>query len=89
MSYSQFREWSDADRGLVLALLAERAETCPSCGHPMSVCRDPATAGTWQVVEEICQPTRVARAVAEDVAKTGRRGVIVATRRVEVVQRGD
>jgi len=74
-------EWTDADRGLVLALLAERKETCTSCGHPMSVCRDPSTAGTWTVVQDVCQPSRIAQAVAEDVAKTKKRGVVFATRR--------
>lgn len=73
--------WGDEDRALVLALLAERADTCPSCGHPVDVCRDPATAGHWQVLQEICQPGRVAQAVAEDVAKDGRRGVVISTRR--------
>jgi hypothetical protein len=75
-------EWTDADRGLVLALLAERAETCPSCGHLTSVCRDESTAGTWQVLEEVCQPSRVAQAVAEGVAEGKRRGVVLLTRRV-------
>lgn len=71
-------EWSELDRGLVLALLAERAETCKMCGHPMSVCRDPKTAGTWLVTEEICQPSRVAQATAEQ-SKT--RGVVFHTHR--------
>lgn len=74
-------EWTDADRGLVLALLAEKADTCPSCGHPMSVCRDPSTAGTWQVEEQICEPTRIAQAVAENNAEAKRRGVMLLTRR--------
>jgi hypothetical protein len=73
-------EWTDTDRGLVLALLAERRDTCPSCGHPMSQCRDRRTAGTWQVVQEVCQPTRVAQAVAEDVRDSKRRGVVLLTR---------
>jgi hypothetical protein len=76
-------DWTDYDRGLVLALLAEQKDTCPSCGHLMSVCRDPATAGTWHVREEICQPSRILQAVAEDVAKSKpkRRGVMLASRR--------
>ena len=46
------------DRGLVLALLAERADACPMCGHPMSQCRDPRTAGSWEVVPGTCEPDR-------------------------------
>lgn len=65
----------------MLALLAERKETCPSCGHPMSVCRDPATAGKWTVVQTVCQPTRIAQAEAENVAKSKKRGVVLSTRR--------
>lgn len=66
----------------MLALLAERAEKCPQCGHPMSVCRDPRTAGTWRVIEEICQPSRVAQAVAENAAAAKRRGVVFKTARI-------
>lgn len=75
-------EWTDADRGLVLALLEERRDACPMCGHPMSECRDPHTAGTWQVSEEICQPSRVAQAAQENAnEKKRRRGVVMKTRR--------
>jgi len=77
ISYSDFREWSDVDRGLLLALLAERAAVCSLCGHPMSECRDPKTAGTWQVLQEVCQPSRVAQAVAEEAG----RGVVLTTKR--------
>jgi hypothetical protein len=75
--------WTDTDRGLLLALLAERKDVCPSCGHPMSVCRDPSTAGSWTVVQEVCQPTRVAQAEAEKVAeaKPKKRGVVFKTKR--------
>lgn len=74
-------QWTDLDRGLVLALLAERSERCPLCNHLMSECRDPRTAGTWTVQEEICQPSRIAQAVAEDTGKSKRRGVVLMTRR--------
>lgn len=74
-------EWTDLDRGLALALVAEKRETCNQCGHPMSQCRDKKTAGHWQVVEEICQPSRVAQVRAEENAKDKRRGVVVMTRR--------
>lgn len=68
------------DRGLLLALLAEKAETCHLCGHPIAQCRDRATAGSWTVVEDICQPTRVAQAAAENAAKRKRRGVVFLTK---------
>lgn len=73
--------WDDTDRGLVLALLAERKDTCPQCGHLVSECRDPKTAGSWTVIEEICQPSRVAQAKAEEVFERKRRGVVLMTRR--------
>jgi hypothetical protein len=83
VAYTEFCAWTPTDRGLVLALLAERAETCPSCGHPMSVCRDPRTAGSWQVVQEVCQPSLVAQVVAEQIAtaEVRKRGVILKTQR--------
>lgn len=75
-------EWSDVDRGLLLALLAERAEICSLCGHPMSVCRDPKTAGSWRVVEDVCQPSVVAQATAENLAEQKkRRGLVLMTHR--------
>lgn len=74
-------EWTDLDRGLVLALLAEQAETCVSCGHPISECRDPETRGMWTVVEETCWPSVVAQATAQNVHEAKRRGVMLATRR--------
>lgn len=74
-------DWSGLDRGLVLALLAEQAETCSNCAHPMTECRDAATAGQWEVVDEVCQPSRVAEAVLENAMKAKRRGVVVSTRR--------
>lgn len=73
--------WTDFDRGLLLALVAERSDTCSQCGHPMSQCRDKSTAGHWTVVEDVCQPSRVAQAVAQDIARTNRRGVVLKTRR--------
>jgi hypothetical protein len=47
-------EWLDDDRDQVLALLAEQAETCPGCGRPLDECRDPETARTWRVVDDLC-----------------------------------
>jgi hypothetical protein len=69
------------DRGLLLALLAERADICSLCGHPMSQCRDRSTEGSWQVVEDICQPSRIAQAAAENLAEQKRRGVVLLTKR--------
>jgi len=48
------------------------------CGHPMSVCRDPRTAGTWTVQRDTCYPSQVAQAVMED---GRRRGEVIMTRR--------
>lgn len=33
----------------MLALDAYRAQLCPSCGRPLSVCTDPESDGKWQV----------------------------------------
>jgi hypothetical protein len=74
-------EWTDTDRGLVLALLEERASICSSCGHPMSECRDPKTAQTWQVLTEVCQPSVIAQVMQEQVQEAKKRGVIIMTRR--------
>lgn len=74
-------DWTEYDRGLALALAAERAETCPSCGHPLSECRDSKTAGSWTVVQDVCQPSVVAQVIAEQVAEAKKRGVVISTRR--------
>ena len=73
--------WDDGDRGPVLALLAERKEKCPQCGHPMSVCRDQKTAGTWQAEVEVCQPSVVAQVRAEQIHEAKQRGRVIMTRR--------
>lgn len=67
----------------MIAHLANEAEMCPSCGHPMSACRDKTTAGKWQVVEEICQPSVILQAVMDNEAESGkkRRGVMLGTKR--------
>lgn len=77
-------EWSPTDRAWVAALRAEEAERCPECGHPMSVCRDPRTAGQWRVIEGICEASRMAQAIAENNRKDEhpRRGLVLSTRRV-------
>lgn len=81
MPYSRFKSWDETDRGLVLALQAEEDETCPQCGHLISECRDPKTAGSWRVVEQICEPSRVAQAAAENAFESKRRGVLFLTQR--------
>jgi len=55
----------------VQALFAERKATCPGCGYPTDVCRDPSTAGTWQVHTQICEPGRVMQAATEDTKTRG------------------
>ena len=72
-------EWTPDDRALVLALIEEEKQICSICGHPLSECRDPSTAGTWMAVTEICQPGRIAQATAEN--ERGTRGLSIYTRR--------
>jgi hypothetical protein len=73
--------WSPEDRGALLALRQEQAETCPKCGHPISECRDPSTAQQWTVVQEVCQPSRIAEAVAENNShgEVRKRGIVLKT----------
>jgi len=73
--------WDDNDRGPVLALLEERAETCPECGHLKSACRDPKTAGSWQVDVQTCQPSVVAQVRAEQIHEAKQRGRVIMTKR--------
>ena len=64
-----------------MALIAEEEETCPLCGHPISVCRDRKTAGTWTVVQETCFPSQVAEVQQENNSKAHVRGAVISTRR--------
>jgi hypothetical protein len=77
-------EWTDQDRGWVLALLAEQADTCGGCGQPVSECFDPKTMREWQAVERQCQACRVVEAQheANAEASTRRRGLRVGVRRI-------
>ncbi len=68
-------EWTDLDRDLVLALLAEERDTCPGCGHPLETCRDRSTAGKWSVEEDVCQACLVGQAMSESNMNDKRRGV--------------
>jgi hypothetical protein len=74
-------EWTDEDRGLLIAWLAEQAEICDMCGHPMSICRDRKTAGLWTVERKVCWPSVVAQVEMENDQKAGKRGVVYSTRR--------
>ena len=64
-------------------MLAEQADTCPMCGHLISECRDPRTAGQWQVVEQTCEPSRVTDATRHNLTESGvtKRGLVLLTRR--------
>ncbi|GIG63605.1 hypothetical protein Lfu02_79770 [Longispora fulva] len=64
-------DWLPEDRGLLLALLAEEADTCAGCGHPIDECRDPANAGRYEVVQQICQACRVTAAQLDNDAENG------------------
>ncbi len=74
-------QWTDDDRLLVLALLQIEEDTCEICGHPKSECRDESTAGSWDVLTEVCQPGRMQRAMAEGVSGKNARGLIYMTKR--------
>lgn len=74
-------EWTDEDRGYLLALLAEEAETCQGCGQPSEESRDKATARTWEVVQETCWACMPLQAVMEDGAKSSARGRFYGVRR--------
>ncbi len=75
--------WTETDRAYVRALLDYDADTCPSCSHQMSECRDPKTARTWQVLTHICEPTRMVQVELDNAAEAARkqRGVMYSTRR--------
>lgn len=73
--------WTDEDRGYLLALLEERADTCPGCGQPNSECRDQSSIGQWQVVSQKCWACVVLEADADGRAesKHRERGLYVGT----------
>lgn len=52
-------EWTDEDRGWVLALLAEQRDTCQGCGYPLEECRDPASMHQWRIVQDQCEACRM------------------------------
>lgn len=70
-------EWGDDDRGWLLALLAEDADTCSGCGHPNSETSDPASMHQWRLVQRKCWACVVLEADADARAesKTKDRGL--------------
>jgi hypothetical protein len=72
-------EWTEEDRALVLAFIANERGQCPGCGHPVEECRDRATGANWQVFTETCWASRWASKVAEDNA--GQAGLYIYTKR--------
>lgn len=74
-------EWTHDDRAVVLALLAERRDQCPGCGHPVSECWDPDTRNTWGVEQAVCQACVVAEATRDNMAEASKppRGVHIWT----------
>jgi hypothetical protein len=73
--------WTDEDRGELLALLEEEADTCPGCGHPNSECRDRSSVGQWRLVSKTCWACLVLEADSEGRAesKQRQRGLYVGT----------
>lgn len=69
--------WTDEDRGWLLALIGEEADTCSGCGHPASETRDPALMYQWRLVERKCWACVVLEADADARAesKTKDRGL--------------
>jgi hypothetical protein len=69
--------WTDEDRSLLLALLAEEHDECRECGHPRDVSTDRRTQGTWRVHRRVCEACRILEAeVGNDAeAKSPKRGM--------------
>jgi hypothetical protein len=51
--------WTDEDRNLLLALLAEEREECEGCGWPLEISTDPKTQRTWTVHRTTCEACRI------------------------------
>lgn len=75
--------WTDEDRDLLIALLAEERDECAGCGHPLEVSTDRKTQQTWQVHRRTCEACRVLEAEVDNdlEAKTRKRGVRYAVTR--------
>lgn len=54
--------WTDEDRNLLLALLAEEREECSGCRQPLEISTDRRTQGTWQVKRITCEACRILEA---------------------------
>lgn len=65
-------DWLDDDRLELLALLAERANTCRGCGHPIDEAHDPGTERTWRLVADTCQACLVLDMDRHNQAESGR-----------------
>jgi hypothetical protein len=74
-------DWSDEDRGWVLAFMADQDDICSGCGHYISECRDPNTMGQWSPREVTCEACRILQAAADNVAESHARGVYIGTYR--------
>lgn len=75
--------WTDEDRNLLLALLAEEREECSGCNQPLHISTDRKTQGTWQVERVTCEACRILEAVVgnDRESKTPARGVRYAVTR--------
>jgi hypothetical protein len=73
-------EWTDEDRGWLLAYLEDKKSRCGGCGNYLDECRDPKTAGKWRVVHQQCEACRIGEADAENRAEAParQRGVYAA-----------
>lgn len=58
--------WTDEDRDLLLALLAEEREECSGCGRPLAETTDPANRGGYEVHREACEACLVLEAEVEN-----------------------
>lgn len=54
--------WTDEDRDLLLALIAEEHGECDQCRHPLEISTDRKTQRTWQVHRSTCEACRVLEA---------------------------
>lgn len=61
-------EWSEEDRTLAVAYQIYTEETCPECGQPMMVCRDPKNSGWFETKTATCY---AAQAVGQRASEPG------------------
>jgi hypothetical protein len=66
-------DWTDDDRGWLLALLAEERLECTGCGHPLEVTTDPKTRYGWRVHKQVCQACEVLEATVDNDSESGRK----------------